>query len=109
VVTQVIGEYFRWAPEMKLDGIAWESHLLRRGEVGKNVLVWASADDVQSDPPADDDPSHSAVWQRSFGSVNPTLTLSRADVSIHHATRFVEVSGPHLPGDDDPSPLFMKD
>lgn len=107
VVTQIIGEYFRWASETKLDGIAWESHLLRKGEVGKNVLVWASADDVQSDPPADDDPSSSVLWQRSFGPPTPTLTVSRADVSIHHAKRFVEVSGPHLPGDDDPSPMFM--
>jgi hypothetical protein len=108
VVTQVIGEYFRWAPETKLDGIAWESHLLRRGEIGKNVLVWAGADDVRSDPPADADPSDSAPRRRSFDLASPTLTLSRVDISIHHATRFVQVSGPHLPGDDDPSPMFLE-
>lgn len=107
VVTQVIGEYFRWAPETKLDGIAWESHLLRSDEGGKNVLVWASADDVMSDPPADGDPSNSLLWTRTFGSRSPTLTLSLADTSVHRAKRFVEVSGPFLPGDDDPVPLFM--
>jgi len=107
VVTQVIGEYFRWAPEMTLDGIAWESHLIRPGELGKNVLVWASADDVRSDPPAIDDKSSSPLWVRTFGAPAPILTLSQVDVKAYQAQRFVEVSGPVLPGDDDPSPMTM--
>lgn len=107
VVTQVIGEYFRWAPEMRLDGIAWESHLLRSGESGKNVMVWASADDVRSDPPAIDDRSSSPLWVRTFGAPAPLLTLSHANVAAYRAQRFVEVSGPVLPGDDDPSPMMM--
>ena len=64
-------------------------------------------DDVQSDPPAADDSSNSALWQRSFGRRTPWLTLSSNDVSVHRAKRFVEVSSPVLPGDDDPSPMFM--
>lgn len=106
VVTQIIGEYFRWAPEKKLDGIAWKSHLLSEDEEGKNVLVWASADDVRSDPPPADDPADSELWRRSFGPPTPTLTLSNRDVTVHRAKRFVTVSHPILPGDDDPDPMF---
>ncbi|QXE30500.1 RES domain-containing protein [Microbacterium paraoxydans] len=107
VVTQIIGEYFRWAPEKKLDGIAWKSHLLSGDENGKNVLVWASADDVRSDPPPADDPADSELWRRSFGPPTPTLTLSDRDVTVHRAKRFVTVSHAILPGDDDPDPMFM--
>lgn len=108
VVTQIIGEYFRWAPEKKLDGIAWKSHLLREGEEGKNVLVWASAEDVRSDPPPEnEDPTSFARWERTAPRPTPTLTLSHRDVSVHHVKRFVEVSGPYLPGDDDPDPMFI--
>lgn len=107
VVTQVIGEYFRWAPEKKLDGIAWRSHLLSGDEEGKNMLVWASADDVRSDPPPADDPADSELWRRSFGPPTPTLTLSNRDVTVHRAKRFVTVSHPILSGDDDPDPMFM--
>lgn len=106
VVTQIIGEYFRWAPEKKLDGIAWKSHLLSEDEEGKNVLVWASADDVRSDPPPAGDPADSELWRRSFGPPTPTLTLSNRDVTVHRAKRFVTVSYPILPGDDDPDPMF---
>jgi hypothetical protein len=91
VVTQIIGEYFRWAPEKKLDGIAWESHLLHEGETGKNILVWASADDVRSDPAPAGDPADSELWKRSFGAPSPILTLSRSDVSEHRVTRNVDV------------------
>lgn len=107
VVTQIIGEYFRWAPEKKLDGIAWKSHLLGDGEEGKNVLVWASADDVRSDPPPAGDPADSELWRRSYGPPTPMLTLSNGDVSVHHAKRSVTVSHAILPGDDDPDPMFM--
>ncbi|EXJ50745.1 RES domain-containing protein [Microbacterium sp. MRS-1] len=107
VVTQIIGEYFRWAPEKKLDGIAWKSHLLDDGEEGKNVLVWASADDVRSDPPPKGDPADSELWRRTYGTPSPTLTLSDRDVSVHRAKRSVTVSPPILPGDDDPDPLFL--
>lgn len=93
MVTQVIGEYFRWAPETKLDGMAWESHLLRTGEIDKNILVRASADDVQSDPPAVADQAQSTTGQHSLASTIPTLTLSRSDISTHHAARFVDVYG----------------
>lgn len=108
VVTQIIGEYFRWAPEKKLDGIAWKSHLLLEGEQGKNVLVWASAEDVRSDPPPEEeDPASFAKWERTLPRPTPTLTLSHRNVSVHHAKRLVEVSGPHYRGDDDPAPMFM--
>ena len=108
VVTQVIGEYFRWAPELKLDGIAWKSHLLSEGEEGKNVLVWASAEDVRSDPPPlDEDPHVSARWERTVPRPTPTLTLSPRDVTVHRAKRVVEVSDPMLSGDDDSDPIFM--
>lgn len=108
VVTQVIGEYFRWAPELKLDGIAWKSHLLSDGEQGKNVLLWASAEDVRSDPPpSNEDRAGFARWERTVPRPTPTLTLSRRDITVHRAKRFVTVSRPILPGDDDPNPLFM--
>ncbi|MBH0024431.1 RES domain-containing protein [Salinibacterium sp. SWN248] len=107
VATQIIGEYFRWAPTRKLDGIAWESHLLSPGEDGKNVLVWASSDDVRSDPPAVRDTSNAEMRHSAFGAYTPTLTLSSSDVSVYRAKRFVAVKGPILPGDDDPSPMFM--
>jgi hypothetical protein len=108
VVTQVIGEYFRWAPELKVDGIAWKSHLLEEGEEGKNVLVWAGAEDVRSDPPpSDEDRASFARWERTVPRPTPTLTLSGPDVTVHRAKRSVKVSPPMLPGDDDSDPLFM--
>jgi hypothetical protein len=108
VVTQVIGEYFRWAPEMKLDGIAWKSHLLSEGEQGKNVLVWASAEDVRSDPPpTNEDPASFARWERTTPPPTPTLTLSSQDVTVHHVKRVVEVGHAMLQGDDDPDPMVM--
>lgn len=107
VVTQVISEYFRWAPKRRLDGIAWGSHLLGEGEIGKNVLVWASADDVQSDPPASGDPKTSALWQRSFEPSPPTLTLAGRQMSVYTATRSVTARFFGIRGDDDPDPMFM--
>lgn len=107
VVTQVISEYFRWAPKRRLDGIAWDSHLLGEGEIGKNVLVWASADDVQSDPPASRDPKTSALWQRSFETSPPTLTLTGRRMNVYTATRSVTARFVGIPGDDDPDPMFM--
>ena len=108
VVTNVIGEYFRWAPMKVLDGIAWNSHLLGAGENGKNVLVWASADDVRSDPPPADDLADSELWRRSFGPPTPTFTLSRRDVVRHRVHRIVQSSAVGLLGDDDdPDPMFM--
>lgn len=108
VVTQVIGEYFRWAPIKPLDGIAWESHLLGEGERGMNVLVWANADDVRSDPPPADDSPESGLWRRSFGPLTPTLTLSTKDVTRHRADRRVDVQLVGLLGDvDDPDPMSM--
>lgn len=108
VVTQVIGEYFRWAPMKVLDGIAWNSHLLSAGEQGKNVLVWANADDVRSDPPPVDDLADLELWRRSFGPPSPTLTLSGRDVVRHRVRRYVDTAAVGLLGDvDDPEPLFM--
>lgn len=108
VVTQVIGEYFRWAPMKPLDGIAWESHLLDSGESGVNVLVWASADDVGSDPPVENDFMDSELWRRSFGAPTPTLTLSKRDVRRHHVQRSVRTSAVGWLGDvDDSDPLFL--
>lgn len=108
VVTNVIGEYFRWVPTKVLDGIAWTSHLLGANEEGKNVLVWASSDDVCSDPLPTDDPARSELWRRSFGPPTPTLTLSKRDVRRHHVLRRVETSAVGLLGDvDDPDPLFL--
>ncbi|MGW9157462.1 RES domain-containing protein [Microbacterium sp. NPDC055665] len=107
VVTQVISEYFRWAPKRRLDGIAWGSHLVDEEEGGKNVLVWASADDVQSDPPAKDDLRASRLWNRSFETPVPTLTLARRDVTAYTAKRSVKALYAGIPGDDDPDPMFM--
>lgn len=45
--------------------------------------------------------------RRSFGPPTPTLTLSNRDVTVHRAKRFVTVSHPILPGDDDPDPMCM--
>jgi hypothetical protein len=110
VVTQVIGEYFRWAPMKPLDGIAWESHLLGEdeGKCGVNVLVWASVDDVRSDPPPANDPADSELWRRTFGPPIPTLTLSADDVRRHQVHRLVQTSAVGLLIDvEDPDPLFM--
>lgn len=109
VVTQVISEYFRWSPKRRLDGIAWGSHLLGEGEVGINVLVWASAEDMRSDPPAKDDPSHSSMWQRTFGTPTPTLTLANRDITVFQAKRSVSVRYVGIPGDDDPNPMFLSE
>lgn len=108
VVTQVIGEYFRWATAEPLDGIAWESHLLNQGEDGMNILVWANSNDVRSDPAPDGDPADSDLWRRTFGPPTPTLTLSMLDVKRYRVRRVVETSAVGLLGDvDDPDPMFM--
>lgn len=83
------------------------SPALNAERAGRAWLVWASADDVRSNPPAMGDPADSALWLRTFGPPAPVLTLSRRDLALYRSRHSVAVAYVGLPGDDDPNPLFL--
>lgn len=95
--TQVVAEWLRYVPTTRLHGIAWPSHVT--GGKGKNVMLFfGPGTDFQTDPPTPGE-----LERRP--SKAPSLTLSRDDISLHHAARSVEVS--ELMEDEDERPLFL--
>ncbi|WP_448710841.1 RES domain-containing protein [Microbacterium profundi] len=95
--TQVVAEYLRYVPVTRIDGIAWPSHV--GAGAGKNVALFLGpGPDFRTDPPTE------AEMKRRPGK-EPTLTLSRDDVTEHRVTRRVKVIHLEKPEpweDDDP-------
>ncbi|UIN30637.1 RES domain-containing protein [Microbacterium binotii] len=82
--TQVVAEWLRYVPKARIHGIAWPSHVT--GGKGKNVMLFLGpGPHFQTDPPT------AAELDRRPPRA-PSLTLSRDDISLHHAARAVTVS-----------------
>lgn len=114
--TQVVAEWLRWVPELRIDGIAWPSHLAEKTKAdtsrgtdagaaasetpGRNVaLFFGHGPDFQTDPPT-------ATELARPGKRTPSLTLSANDITRHKVSRAVTVM--ELPvEDDDPDPMFV--
>lgn len=98
--TQVVAEYLRYVPETRIDGIAWPSHV--GAGRGKNVALFLGpGPDFQTDPPTEAETMRRA-------SKEPTLKLSRDDVTEHRVKRRVTVKKLEVPGPwEDEDPMHM--
>lgn len=80
--TQVIAEYLRWIPDIRIDGIAWPSHLTS----GRNIAYfYGPGTAFQSDPPT------ASEENRKGAASTPTFTLSRTNLIERRVTRSVAV------------------
>lgn len=82
--SQVVGEWLRFVPETRLDGIAWPSHI-SDGD-GKNIMLFfGPGADFRTNPPTE---AELARVSRNA----PALILSRDDITMHRVKRTVTVS-----------------